>query len=140
MTKTDRFSLILALTFICAFSMSAEAQTPRMTSVNITPESDRVRISAVGEATEMRIEVSDEQGEVVFQSGQITGQTLDWKMTDAQGARVQPGTYLVTVTFRTSAGKLRKRVEQVTVEEAEKPATKETTAPEAVQAVVTTTA
>ena len=139
MTKTDRFSLILALTFICAFSMSAEAQTPRMTSVNITPESDRVRISAVGEATEMRIEVSDEQGEVVFQSGQITGQTLDWKMTDAQGARVQPGTYLVTVTFRTSAGKLRKRVEQVTVAEDEKASTKAApAAPEAVQATVTT--
>ena len=126
-------------TLICTLFTLAQAQTPRMTSVNITPESDHVRIAAIGEATEMRVEISDEAGDVVFQSGQITGPSLDWKMTDSSGERVSPGTYLVTVTFRTSAGKLRKRVEQVTVEAEKGSATAATPAqPEAVEATVTT--
>jgi flagellar hook assembly protein FlgD len=132
MTTIKQIALTLFL--ICSFAlfMSAQAQTPRMTTVNIVAESDKVQITAQGDVSEMRIEVSDESGEVVFQSGAITGQQLDWKMTDAQGERVPAGTYLVTVTFRNAAGKLRKRVEQVTVDEAEKSSTQDVAAPQAV--------
>jgi hypothetical protein len=111
--------------------MSVQAQTPRVSTVNVRAEADRVRISAEGDVSELRVDVADEQGDVVFQSGAITGQQLDWKMTDTQGERVQAGTYLVTVTFRTAAGKLRKRVEQVTVDEEEKAATVAPVAPAA---------
>jgi hypothetical protein len=138
MKKIKRFPLLLVPTLICTLFSLAQAQTPRMTSVNITPEADRVRIAAVGEATEMRVEVSDEAGEVVFQSGAITGNTLDWKMADSSGERVRAGIYLVTVTFRTSTGKLRKRVEQVTVDEAEKASTVSTGAPAAASVPVKT--
>jgi hypothetical protein len=138
MTTIKQLALTFFLICLCALLMSAQAQTPRMTTINITPETDKVRISAVGDVSEMRVEVSDEQGEVVFQSGQITGQRLDWQMTDSQGERVAAGAYLVTVTFRTAAGKLRKRVEQVTVDEAEKPNTQTAGTPQAAQATVTT--
>lgn len=86
----------------------------------------------------MSIEVSDESGDVMLQSGPITGQQIDWNMKDASGARVAAGTYLVTVTFRAASGKLRKRVEQVTVDEGEeKSAMKAVEAsPNAVQAVI----
>ena len=138
MTTIKRLTCALAFTCFTLLA-TAQAQTPQMATVNITPDPDRVHISAVGEVFEMRIEVSDESGDVVFQSGAVTGSALDWKMQDAQGERIAPGTYLVTVTFRNGAGKLRRRVEQVTVNEAEKPTAKATNAPEAVQATVTTT-
>ena len=133
------FSFTLAITFICTVFSLSQAQTPRVSTVNVKAEADRVHISAEGDIVELRLEVVSESGDVVFESGAINGNTLDWKMTDAQGVRVAPGTYLVTVTFRTATGKLRKRVEQVTVDEAEKPSTTATpAAPQAVEATVTT--
>lgn len=60
----------------------------------------------------MRVVVSDEAGDVVFESGPVTGGHLDWTMTAAQDARVPAGTYTMTVTYRTANGKLRRRVEQ----------------------------
>ena len=106
-------STLISLMLISA--AGAQAQTPRMATINITPDAERVRISAVGDASEMRLEVTDEQGDLVFQSGVISGQPLDWKMLDSAGQRVPAGTYFVTVTFRTPQGKLRKRIEQVVV-------------------------
>jgi hypothetical protein len=123
---------------LCALVIAAQAQTPRLSTVNITTEADHVRIAAQGDVSEMRVDVADEQGDIIFQSGQITGQQLDWKMTDAQGERVKAGTYLVTVTFRTAAGKLRKRVEQVTVDEAQMSSTPTPSAPATTLPVQTT--
>src|SRR3982750_4687761 len=104
MTIIKQLALTLVITF-CTLIATAQAQTARLSTINVTSDGERVHIAAQGDVSEMRIEVSDESGDVVFQSGAISGQTLDWKMTDAQGARVPPGTYLVTVTFRTAAGK-----------------------------------
>ena len=135
-------ALLLVAVLLClsAAAHAQQQQTPSFSTVNIAPDADRVRINAAGDALEMRVEVSDETGHVVFESGPVSGQQLDWRMTDAQGERVAPGTYLVTVTFRTAAGKLRKRVEQVTVAEDEKadaPEAAMTPTPYAVQANIT---
>ena len=135
----------LALTIVLAFFgllTSAQAQTARLSTINVTSDGGRVHVAAQGDISEMRVDVADEQGDVIFQSGAITGNQLDWKMTDAQGERVAAGTYLMTVTFRTAEGKLRKRVEQVTVDEAGKSgkemAASEPAAPQAVQATTGT--
>src|SRR2546423_6272856 len=128
MSRITQCAFALAVIFFL-LPVCAQAQTPRINSVSITAEADKVHIAAQGDVSEMRVEVSDEQGDVVFQSGAISGQTLDWKMTDAQGERVSPGTYFVTVTFHNAAGKLRKRVEQVTVAEEDKAGTQASAAP-----------
>jgi hypothetical protein len=133
-----RYSLLLAITFICAMFCIAHAQTPRVSTVNVKTESERVRISAEGDIVELRLEVVSEAGEVVFESGAITGHTLDWNMRDASGERVVAGTYMATVTFRNGAGKSRKRVKQVSVEEAEQSGTQAAASPQAPQATVTT--
>jgi hypothetical protein len=136
MTTTKHFALTLAVTLF-ALLATVHAQTPRVTTVNISAEADKVHISAIGDVSEIRVEVSDEAGDVVFQSGAISGQELNWNMRDASGERVARGTYLFTVTFRNAMGKLRKRVEQVIVAEDEK-ANAPTPAPNAVQATVMT--
>ena len=123
MTIIRRIAFALAVFCFPALFVSAQAQTPRMTTVNISAQSDKVHITAEGDVSELRIDVADESGDVVFQSGAISGNAVDWNMRDAHGGRVAPGTYLVTVSFRTTEGKLRKRVEQVVVEEAEKAGT-----------------
>jgi hypothetical protein len=139
MTIMKSFSLTFTLILVCALFTIARAQTPRISTVNITAESDKVHIAAAGDVSEMSVEVSNEAGEVVFQSGAMTGNRLDWNVRDAQRGRASSGTYLVTVTFRTAAGKLRKRVEQVTVTGGEKSRAQATAAlaPHAAQATIT---
>jgi hypothetical protein len=116
MSTIKSFIASFFLAFFALF-VDAGAQTPAVSTVNITPDSDKVRVHALGDVSGMRLEVSDEAGDIIFESGQPTGRALDWGMRDSQGERVAPGTYTVTVTYRMPSGKLRKRVEQVTVTE-----------------------
>ncbi|HEY0375613.1 MAG TPA: hypothetical protein VGC87_01495 [Pyrinomonadaceae bacterium] len=112
-----RLSSALFVTLF-ALALSARAQTPSVSTINITPDEKKVRIAAVGDVLDMWVSVSDESGDVVFESGPVTGDHLDWTMSDPQGQRVPVGTYALTITYRTPSGKLKRRVEQVSVIEA----------------------
>jgi hypothetical protein len=114
MTLIKRLSFSLALTL---FAVVAHAQTPQLSSVNLTAEPGRVRASKQGEVLGLRMEVVDEAGDTVFEGAGEAGEHLDWNMCDSSGARVAPGTYTVTVSYTTAAGKSRKRIEQVLVTE-----------------------
>ena len=116
MIKPRLFAQTLVLLFL-AFAAGARAQTPQVSTVNVTPEKNRVRVAAVGDAFDVKIEVVDEAGETVFEGTQVSDRALDWPLTDARGQRVRPGTFTVTVSYTTQAGKARKRIEQVVVTE-----------------------
>jgi len=111
--KPFAFALLLALT--ASLLATAGAQTPTISTVNLSAERDRVIVSAQGEIAELRLEVINPAGEIVFDSGPVSAASLEWPMRDSQGARVADGVYLCTISYRNSAGKLRKRIEQVTV-------------------------
>ena len=115
MTTTKRFAFCLALGF--CFIAAARAQTPRVSTVNVTPEPGRVRVAAVGEVYDLKVEVVDEAGETIFEGRQAGAGPLDWNLRDARGVRVAPSAYTVTVSYATQAGKQRKRIEQVLVTE-----------------------
>ena len=116
MPRVKRFSFLLAFSLFASLA-AAVAQTPSVSTVNVTPDEQKVRISTVGDVLDMSLAVSDESGDVVFESGAVTGDHLDWAMKDTQGRRVPPGSYTLMVTYRTPAGKLKRRVEQVLVTE-----------------------
>lgn len=109
---------LLAAT-LAAFCLSlppgVSAQTASVTTVNLTAEPGDVQVIAQGEVAEMQLEVIDSSGEVVFESGMTNNHHLEWNMLDARGERVSSGSYMCTITFRDSKGKVRKRIEQVTV-------------------------
>jgi hypothetical protein len=116
MTTIKRITFALFVTLLL-LAPSARAQTPAVSTVNVTPGEQKVRVSSVGDVLDMHVAVSDESGDVVFESGPVAGDGLDWEMRDPQGRRVPPGTYNLTVTYRTSSGKVKRRVEQVLVTE-----------------------
>ena len=116
MTTIKRLSSALFVTLFL-LALSARAQTPSVSTVNITPDEKRVRVTAVGDVLDMSITVSDESGDVIFESGPVSGDHLDWAMSDPQGQRAPAGAYNLTVTYRTPSGKLKRRVEQVLVTE-----------------------
>lgn len=116
MTPLKRIALLLIFTCAGSFTV-ARAQRPQVSTVNITPDEGRVRVSPQGDVFNLRIEVVDEAGDIIFESAQVSDHQLDWKMRDAHGKSVPPGTYTVTVGYTTQTGKSRKRIEQILVTE-----------------------
>jgi hypothetical protein len=53
MTTVKRFSFVLAFSLF-ALASGARAQTPQVSTVNVTPDSDKVRVAAVGDVLDMR--------------------------------------------------------------------------------------
>ena len=115
MTALRFFAFVMSLALLAPLAVTARAQAARLSTVNVTSDGRRVRVSAQGDVTELRTEVLDESGEVVFDSGAVYDSALVWGLTDSHGKRVDAGSYTLTVSYRTAAGKLRKRVEQVWV-------------------------
>ncbi|HKQ52811.1 MAG TPA: tail fiber domain-containing protein [Pyrinomonadaceae bacterium] len=115
MKISRRFALNLAFAVIVVPLATAQAQTPSLSTVNVTPEAGRVRVAPVGPVSDLKLEVVNEAGDTVFEAMQGAREQIDWHMTDAAGVRVAPGTYTVTVSYTTQAGKQRKRIEQVLV-------------------------
>ncbi len=113
MTTCKRFALTLA--FAITIQLTALAQTPAVSTVNVTPEAGKVRVALVGSVSDLKIEVVNEAGDTIFESAQGAREQIDWNMKDSAGVRVAPGAYTVTVSYTTEAGKQRKRIEQVLV-------------------------
>ena len=116
MTSAKRLACSLAI-ILSSLSLNAQAQTPSVSTVNVTPEEGRVRVNSVGGAFGLKIEVVDEAGDTIFETAQVSDKGLSWEMTDASGRRVSPGTYTVTASYTTPSGKPRKRIEHVLVTE-----------------------
>jgi hypothetical protein len=68
-----------------------------------------------GEARQARIEIYSPGGELVFESGEITGQTVVWNLLDRQRQPVADGIYIAMLTITNGPGDALKRIEQVTV-------------------------
>ena len=110
MTTLKYFAVTLTL-ILCATGWSiAQAQMP---ALDVAIDSDQVRF--VAEAQELRVEVYAPSGEMIFDSGAVTGQPIDWRMQNTKGERVADGVYLVTIQLKTAQGQVRKRIEQVVV-------------------------
>ena len=111
MTTLRRLTYALALT-LCALSLTARAQTPE---IEVTTDAGSAQFSAQGRMQLLRVQVFSPAGELVFEAEAQGGRSLRWPMTDQKGVRAADGVYRAHVTFTDSSGKLRARVEQITV-------------------------
>src|SRR5829696_6088907 len=118
MTIFRRATLIVALTFILAPLASAQEQTlrPAGDAVRVTATRDKVRISIGRDLYATQVEVSNASGEIIYESGLLSGDSFDWGLHTTLGERVAAGDYTLTITYRTPAGKLMRRTEQVSVQ------------------------
>jgi hypothetical protein len=132
MSVYKKLALIPALLFCSALWSSARAQMP---ALDVAIDTDQVRFAAA--AQEMRVEVYAPSGEMIFDSGAVTDQSVEWKMQDAQGERVADGVYLVTIQLKSATGQIRKRIEQVSVGRDMQERRAAQTSPNAAQATIT---
>jgi hypothetical protein len=68
--------------------------------LNIIIERQLVRFTTLGEAVEWRLVVTNQQEEVIFDSGLVYGHTLEWSLKNQQDEAVQSGLYAYSLTTK----------------------------------------
>ena len=94
-------NLMLGLVLLAGCQITL-AQT---STVSSTVYRDQVRFELREPIKEFRVEVFNDAREKLFDSGFVTGGTLDWNMLDQQGAPVADGVYEYLVTTTKRGGK-----------------------------------
>ena len=97
---------------LCLLTLGAQAQTP---SIEVSTDNESAQFAVRGQAQGVHVEVYAPSGELVFEGDSPAGRSIDWTMLNQKGQRVAEGVYLAAITVTDSAGKRRKRIEQIVV-------------------------
>src|SRR5438552_9371863 len=89
------------------------ANKTQIITASVTP--DGVRIAAPSAVVQLRLEVYDDAGQKLLDTGQPGGNVLDWHLQGGAGERVANGTYLCVVTIKNPSGQLTRKLGLVTV-------------------------
>jgi hypothetical protein len=118
MLKTgSRLNLVarLVLTFTLtltqtAWAQSPAAQSPAKQDVTIVIQQQQVRFAATQVVEQLHLQVTDQAGEVVFDSGASGVQEIFWPLQYTSGAPLKSGLYAYTLTIKeTGANEARGR-------------------------------
>jgi Chaperone of endosialidase len=129
-------TLAVTLTYLSGLLSPIMAQSNLTATPQITVDAGRAQFEVASDAQQMRVEVYSPGGELVFQSGAVSGRLIEWNMLDAKGERVADGVYLVAISLRQASGKWLKRIEQLTVSR-EAGQSEQSDSPNAVAAAIT---
>jgi len=103
------FGLCLGLLALTSVAASAQAQTTATAQapppkLSIIIDRNLLRFAAPGDGQEWRLEVFNQAGEQVFDSGSVMNQALEWPLQDQQGQPVASGLYAYTLTIKDQTG------------------------------------
>jgi hypothetical protein len=108
--------LWLAVLVVLGLGVSVGAQSAPLT---VTSYSDAVRFAAQDSVKELRkelrVEILSLAGQKVFDSGYVTGSTLDWRLHSTQGHAVANGVYLFIATLKDAQGQVMRRAGKLAV-------------------------
>jgi hypothetical protein len=104
MTKLLSLFATLALVLACglvsaAQTNSQESTTPAELSILIGQR--QVKFTPLRQAQELRLEVFNNAGELLYDSGALTEAELNWNLLDSQGQPLAPGLYAYTLSLKT---------------------------------------
>jgi hypothetical protein len=112
---------ILVILSLIFFTNSVPAQNEKSTNppaVTASVGAGSVRFAAPGQVLQIRLEIYNAAGNLVFDSSLRKGNLIDWKITDATQAMTD-GSYLCVVTVMDFQGKLRQRVGSLSLQAGE---------------------
>lgn len=98
MKNLKQFGLGLAL--VALMMLTALAQTPVAPDVNIMIQPRQVQFVAQKAIQEMRFQVFDEQGNLVYDTGALTEPELKWNLRNGNGGELAGGLYAYTLTIK----------------------------------------
>ncbi len=68
--------------------------------VTIIIQQEKVRFSAQKAVSEMQLQIFDQTGEMVYDSGPITEQEINWALQNASGEAIKSGLYAYTLSIK----------------------------------------
>jgi hypothetical protein len=80
----------------------AQDNKPEANAVDVTViiQQQQVRFAAPASAQEVRLEVINQNGEVVYESGPVSGPGLSWALKNTSGEAIPSGHYTYTLTVK----------------------------------------
>ncbi|HJR05969.1 MAG TPA: tail fiber domain-containing protein [Pyrinomonadaceae bacterium] len=102
-------------TFAQESAATTQAQSAPSLTVSASVADGGVRFAAPGQSLQMRLEIYNAGGELVFDSGARQGSILDWKLADA-AQKLTDGSYVSVVTVKDFQGKLRQRLGAISLQ------------------------
>jgi trimeric autotransporter adhesin len=114
MKRLRTILIILSLTLFANSALAqteknAQSQQPSTPAVLASGSAVDVRFTAPEGVLQMRLEIYNDKGDLVFDSGLRKGSILDWKITDASQALTN-GSYICAVTVMDLQGQLKQRL------------------------------
>jgi hypothetical protein len=110
MRTTKHFITMLFCLLLCApLALARQAQdkqsetqsaNPISQDVMIIIQQEKVRFTAQKAVQEMRLQILDQSGAVVYDSGSVAESALNWPLQDAGGVQVKSGLYAYTLTIQ----------------------------------------
>jgi len=91
-------ALLTVLFSAAAFAQSATSQTPAP-KANLIIEQKTVRFDLRGSAHSWQLEVFNQPGDLIFASGVVNQQTVEWALNDQQEKPLADGLYVYTLKF-----------------------------------------
>ncbi|HEY0006761.1 MAG TPA: tail fiber domain-containing protein [Pyrinomonadaceae bacterium] len=120
-TRYYSLSLILLLTLFISPAALAQSQGATQGAQSTTPavtasvSSGGIRFTSPAPVMQMRLEIYNSAGNLIFNSGPRQGTIIDWKLSDA----LQPmtdGSYLSVLTVKDFQGKTRQRLGTISLQ------------------------
>jgi trimeric autotransporter adhesin len=119
--RQSRLAIILVLSILAQTTIALGQTAVQIQQVSIPAVTasisagGNVRFTAPGQVTQIRLEIYNAAGALVYDSGMRRSSVLDWKITDATQAMTD-GSYVCAVTVIDLQGKLRQRIGGLSVQ------------------------
>jgi hypothetical protein len=81
-------------------SRGGQTPAPAVEDVQIIIQSQQVRIAARSTVIEMQLQIFDQAGSLIYDSGLLTGSELSWALQNASGESVPSGLYAYTLSVK----------------------------------------
>src|SRR5437879_4990419 len=91
---------IFAVVSVWAQTPATDQTRAQSPEINIIINQHLVRFAAPSDIPEWRLEVANQQGEVIFDSGSVSGTALEWPLRNQQGEALEGGLYAYTLTIK----------------------------------------
>jgi hypothetical protein len=98
-TRLAACALFAILISASAFAQPAAAQQQHAPKANLIIERQAVRFDLQGTARAWQLEVFNRPGDLIFASGIVSQQTLEWTLADQQEKPLADGLYVYTLKF-----------------------------------------
>ncbi len=106
LTFLARITLMFALTLAPVVrAQSPTQQSPAKQDVTIVIQQQQVRFTTPQPVDQMHLEVRDQAGEVVFDSGAASVLEINWQLQYANGTPLKSGLYAYTLTLKDAGAK-----------------------------------